>query len=391
MKRLTEPGDACGSAAPAQGGQTPGRRGVRREQVAAAALPAAARRASRTSTPVLLVPSLINRHYVLDLMPGKSFAEYLVAQGHDVCVHRLGHARRRGPLRHLRRRRRSLRSAARCRRSTAHAPVSQKRTCSATAWAARWRRFTARCTRSTSPRSSRSPRRSPSTTRACCRAWTRRRLRRRRAGGRRSATCPGSSCSRPSTCCGRRWRCPRRSPCSTARGTTSSSTASSRWRPGATTTSRCPGEFYRRYISELYRDDGLLAGRFTLSGRPVRALGHQLPHAGGDVRARQHRALAERGGAARRDRARRTSEHLHLAGGHVGAVVSKHAAKTLWPKLDAFFSKHDRRVATPPSSVRTNPVHAEPVEAGRPASLSGDARDFPSPRARGTAAPPPRR
>jgi polyhydroxyalkanoate synthase len=37
-------------------------------------------------TPVLLVPSLINRHYVLDLMPGKSLAEYLVAQGHDVFV-----------------------------------------------------------------------------------------------------------------------------------------------------------------------------------------------------------------------------------------------------------------------------------------------------------------
>ncbi len=38
-------------------------------------------------TPVLLVPSLINRHYVLDLMPGKSFAEYLVAQGLDVfCI-----------------------------------------------------------------------------------------------------------------------------------------------------------------------------------------------------------------------------------------------------------------------------------------------------------------
>lgn len=37
-------------------------------------------------TPVLLVPSLINRHYVLDLMPGKSFAEFMVAQGHDVFV-----------------------------------------------------------------------------------------------------------------------------------------------------------------------------------------------------------------------------------------------------------------------------------------------------------------
>ena len=47
-------------------------------------LPRAERIAYRT--PVLLVPSLINRHYVLDLMPGKSFAEYLVAQGHDVLV-----------------------------------------------------------------------------------------------------------------------------------------------------------------------------------------------------------------------------------------------------------------------------------------------------------------
>ena len=37
-------------------------------------------------TPILLVPSLINRHYVLDLMPGKSFAEWLVARGHDVFV-----------------------------------------------------------------------------------------------------------------------------------------------------------------------------------------------------------------------------------------------------------------------------------------------------------------
>lgn len=41
---------------------------------------------SSTGTPVLLVPSLINRHYVLDLIPGKSFAEYLVDQGRDVFI-----------------------------------------------------------------------------------------------------------------------------------------------------------------------------------------------------------------------------------------------------------------------------------------------------------------
>lgn len=38
------------------------------------------------ATPIVLVPSLINRHYVLDLMPGKSFVEWLVARGHDVYI-----------------------------------------------------------------------------------------------------------------------------------------------------------------------------------------------------------------------------------------------------------------------------------------------------------------
>ena len=37
-------------------------------------------------TPILLIPSLINRHYVLDLRPGRSFVEYLVAHGHDVYI-----------------------------------------------------------------------------------------------------------------------------------------------------------------------------------------------------------------------------------------------------------------------------------------------------------------
>lgn len=44
------------------------------------------RGAADFATPVLLVPSLINRHYVLDLRPGRSFAEFLVEHGHDVYV-----------------------------------------------------------------------------------------------------------------------------------------------------------------------------------------------------------------------------------------------------------------------------------------------------------------
>jgi polyhydroxyalkanoate synthase len=46
--------------------------------------PAGQRRFAR---PILLVPSLINRWYVLDLGPGRSFIEWLVAQGHEVfCI-----------------------------------------------------------------------------------------------------------------------------------------------------------------------------------------------------------------------------------------------------------------------------------------------------------------
>lgn len=43
-------------------------------------------REQRWRTPILLVPSLINRYYVLDLAPGRSFVEFLVAAGHDVYI-----------------------------------------------------------------------------------------------------------------------------------------------------------------------------------------------------------------------------------------------------------------------------------------------------------------
>lgn len=38
------------------------------------------------AAPVFIVPSLINRYYILDLMPGRSFIEYLVRQGLDVYI-----------------------------------------------------------------------------------------------------------------------------------------------------------------------------------------------------------------------------------------------------------------------------------------------------------------
>ena len=42
--------------------------------------------AVRFNPPLLLVPSLINRYYVLDLLPGRSFAGFLAEQGFDVYM-----------------------------------------------------------------------------------------------------------------------------------------------------------------------------------------------------------------------------------------------------------------------------------------------------------------
>ena len=70
---------------PSPGGHDAGGRVDARTSGAAAVRAGAS---PNSTTPVLLVPSLINRWYVLDLGPGKSsLIEWLVAQGHDVyCI-----------------------------------------------------------------------------------------------------------------------------------------------------------------------------------------------------------------------------------------------------------------------------------------------------------------
>ncbi len=108
-----------------------------------------------------------------------------------------------------------------------------------------------------------------------------------------------------------------------------------------------PGEFYRRYVEDLYRGDQLIAGRFTLSGLPARLENIRCPL---HVVSFEHDnivpkaaalPLLERAGSA-------DKRHLHLNGGHVGAVVSRSAAKGLWPALSQFWAERER-----PGGLRT--------------------------------------
>ncbi len=101
-----------------------------------------------------------------------------------------------------------------------------------------------------------------------------------------------------------------------------------------------PGEFYRRYIKALYQEDGLLEGRFSLSGKKVDLKNISFPTLAVSF---EHDNIVPGPSAAALIDAigSKVKQHLHLPGGHVGAVVSKHAAKTLWPQLEAFYAAHD--------------------------------------------------
>jgi polyhydroxyalkanoate synthase len=101
-----------------------------------------------------------------------------------------------------------------------------------------------------------------------------------------------------------------------------------------------PGACYRTYIEELYRKDGLLAGTMSLGGKPLRLEDHRLPTLA--VTFEHDQIVPWQSAAVVIDRIASADKHrIHLSGGHVGAVVSKKAAGGLWPAMFTFWSDRD--------------------------------------------------
>jgi polyhydroxyalkanoate synthase len=293
---------------------------------------------ARYKTPLLLVPSLINRHYVLDLMPGKSFIEYMVSVGHDVyciewgvptdedrfltfddvCDRYLG---------------RALRTVARtapgdkahvlgyCLGGTLtaiHAAVRPEHFASLTALAApigfeddgllsRWARTGAFDLAAFEGAWGNAP------------AWL--------LQGAFQLLRPTLHMHKVVSLLDKGDR----------EEFLEGFLALETW---GNENIPFPGACFRQYIEELYRKNGLLAGTFTLSGHPVRleaitcptlavTFEHDniVPHKSASV-------LLEKVGS-------RDKEHIHLPGGHVGSVVSSHAKKTLWPRISKFWADRD--------------------------------------------------
>ncbi|HVY47497.1 MAG TPA: alpha/beta fold hydrolase [Minicystis sp.] len=101
-----------------------------------------------------------------------------------------------------------------------------------------------------------------------------------------------------------------------------------------------PGACYRRYIEELYRGDALVRGAFSLSGEPARLESIACPTLA--VTFEHDHIVPWKSAAIVLERvASRDKHHVHLPGGHVGAVVSKKAAAGLWPAISTFWADRD--------------------------------------------------
>jgi polyhydroxyalkanoate synthase len=101
-----------------------------------------------------------------------------------------------------------------------------------------------------------------------------------------------------------------------------------------------PGACYEEYIERLYRADALMNDTMTLSGRPARMSNLAMPVC--CIVFSHDNIVPKDSASVLLDRV--SSEDkilLDLPGGHVGAVVSKAAQKNLWPKMSAYWAARD--------------------------------------------------
>ncbi len=292
-------------------------------------------------TPVLLVPSLINRHYILDLQPGKSFAEYMVAQGHDVYIIDWGQPS--AEDRYL-----SFddicdvylgRAVRRAARLSGSAKVHLLGYCLGGTLTTIY--TAARPERVASMVALAAPVAFDDD--GLLSLWTR--------TGEFDVDALVDACGNAP------WPLMQAS-FHMLRPTLSLAKAVSlidrawddhfldgffaieRW--GNDNVS-FPGDCYRRYVTELYRDNALIGDRFHLSGIPARLGNITCPVLA--ITFEHDHIVPWPSAAVLLDRiASPDKEHVHRPGGHVGAVISSKAAALLWPRLSAWWSRPEAAV-----------------------------------------------
>lgn len=123
-----------------------------------------------------------------------------------------------------------------------------------------------------------------------------------------------------------------------------------------------PGRAYERYVAALYQNDDLIHDRFTLSGRPVLLRNIRCPTLA--VTFEHDHIVPHRSASVLLERISSPDKReLHLPGGHVGAVISQKASKTLWPELSRWWKEHEAPLPQPAPrpSARPWPTPEQPA------------------------------
>jgi polyhydroxyalkanoate synthase len=128
-----------------------------------------------------------------------------------------------------------------------------------------------------------------------------------------------------------------------------------------------PGEVFRALIQDLYRNDGIMAETIFLGGEPVRLSNIVTPTL---IVTFEHDYIVPTESATVMLDKIASSEkvHIHLSGGHVGAVVSRKAASGLWPQLSTWWADHESDAKA--SDAKTVSAKASEAKARSPLTLS---------------------
>jgi polyhydroxyalkanoate synthase len=121
-----------------------------------------------------------------------------------------------------------------------------------------------------------------------------------------------------------------------------------------------PGACYAEYIERLYRADALMNDTMTLGARPARLSNITMPVC--SIVFGHDNIVPKESAAPLVDRI--SSEDkllLELPGGHVGAVVSKAAQKNLWPKMSAYWAMRDADPKPVVAEPEPEPVRVPPA------------------------------
>lgn len=291
--------------------------------------------------PILMVPSLINRHYVLDLSPGKSFVEWLLAQGHDVFIIDWGTPAAEDRyltfedivVRYLGRAlARTCRAAGTdtthvlgyCLGGTLvamHAALDARRIASFLALAAPVHFCSTRTDAAVLEHWAASPAfDATALAQAGNIPWPLMQF-------AFHAMQPLMTVSKAVGFVDRCWQ----------DSFVDGFMAVERW---SNDNVDFPAEAFRQYIVDLYQRDALYRGEMRLAGRAVRLASITCPLL---VVTFEHDGIVPRASAEPLFEQAESADkvHHHAKGGHVGAVVSSGAAKRLWPRLSAFFIEHE--------------------------------------------------